>query len=271
MRVVLLIRPDIFDKVGLQNLNSKTHDNSAVQNWVTTYQTYRRSDLFLMADRVLSYQQARPLAPGVAWDYYFPYNTSSVTSVQTQKSAFIAFLRYSLYRPRDILTILSIQRENLVEQGRADKDFFSEADFSDPSFTRKYSDYILGEVKDQISFYHSSDEYEIFLKFFQFLYGRSRFTYEQYSTAFTEFSHFISRNSKIKPSFCETPDIFLQFLYDHNVISYIADTDDGPFFGWCYRERSPSNIAPRVRTNARYEVHYGLMKALDLGKVVKSR
>jgi len=83
----------------------------------------------------------------------------------------------------------------------------------------------------------------------------------------TDYQKFV--HSTLKPSFCATPDIFLQFLYDHNIISYIADTDDGPFFCWCYRERSPSNIAPKVRSHARYEVHYGLMKSLDLGKTLK--
>ena len=269
LRVVLLIRPDIFDKLGLQNLNSKIHDNAAIQNWATTYQSYRRSELFSIADRMLSHQQSETLTLGVAWDHYFPYNTSNVNSPQTRKSSFISFLRYSLYRPRDILTILSIQRENLIEQGRAGTDLFSESDFSDPSFTRKYSDYILGEVKDQIVFYHSAEEYELFLKFFQFLDGKSRFDYTEYLQAFSEFSGFTTKNSELKPSFCKTPDIFLQFLYDHNIISYIADTEDGPFFGWCYRERSPSNIAPKVRTHARYEVHYGLMKAVDLGKKIR--
>ena len=269
MRVVLLIRPDIFDRLGLQNLNSKIHDNAAIQDWAATYQNYRKSDLFLIADRLLSYQQDESTSGGVAWDHYFPYNTTNVASTQIGKSSFIAFLRYLLYRPRDILTILTIQKSNLVEQGRADTALFAESDFRDPSFTRKYSDYVLGEVKDQISFYHSMAEYELFLKFFQFLDGRSRFSYSEFLNSFHEFKGFIKRNTNLHPEFCDTPDIFLQFLFTHNVISYIADTEDGPFFGWCYRERSPSNIAPKVRTHARYEVHYGLMKALDLGKRFK--
>ncbi len=165
LRVVLLIRPDIFDKLGLQNLNSKIHDNAALQNWDTTYQSYRRSDLFQIADRMLASQQEGPLLPGAAWDHYFPYNTTNVVSQQLEASSFIAFLRYSLYRPRDILTILAIQKENFVEQGRARDSVFSEEDFRDPSFTRKYADYVLGEVKDQISFYYSPEEYAVFLKF----------------------------------------------------------------------------------------------------------
>lgn len=266
LRVVLLIRPDIFNSLGLQNQNSKIRDNSAVLSWLTTYTEYRSSDLFLLADRLLSYQQEVVLPAGMTWDYYFPYNASNVRSEQTHKSAFISFLRFSLYRPRDILTILSIQKENFIEQGRNLAEVFSEKDFHVPAFTRKYSDYVLGEVKDHLSFYHSNEDCELFLKFFEYLNGHSRFTYDEFLEAFENYQKFIKRNVKHNPSFCETPDIFLQFLYDLNVVCYIVDTDTEPFFGWCYRDRTPSRIAPKVRAHARYDVHYGLMKALDLGK-----
>lgn len=266
LRVILLIRPDIFNSLGLQNQNNKIRDNSAVLNWLTTYSEYRGSDLFSIADRLLSYQQEVELPMGIAWNYYFPYDAPNVRSEQTHKSAFVNFLRFSLYRPRDILTIMEIQKENFIEQGRLSTDVFSENDFLIPAFTRKYSEYILGQVKDHISFYHSNEEYELFLKFFEYLNGHSRFSYDVFLEAFKAYQEYITQNVKLKPSFCETPDIFLQFLYDLNVVCYIVDTENERFFGWCYRDRTPSNIAPKVRTRARYDVHYGLMKALDLGK-----
>ncbi len=55
MRAILLIRPDIFDSLGLQNQNSKLRDNSVVLDWVTTYTEYRHSKLFYMADRLVGY------------------------------------------------------------------------------------------------------------------------------------------------------------------------------------------------------------------------
>ena len=175
-------------------------------------------------------------------------------------------MRFSLYRPRDILTMLSIQQENFLEAKRNCGKVFEVDDFSKPAFTRKYSDYVLGEVKDHLLFYYAPEDYELFIKFFQFLYGKSRFTYKEYLDSYKNYIDFMNRNNIKKPKFCSSPDNFLQFLYDLNVISYIADTDYEPFFGWCYRERTPSNIAPKVRIEVRYEVHYGLMKALDLGK-----
>lgn len=266
MKAVLLVRPDIFHSLGLQNQNSKIHDNSVVLSWLTTYPEYRDADLFLLADRLLSSQQEVELPIGLTWDYYFPYNSSSVKSEQTHLSAFVNFLKFSLYRPRDIISMLSIQKENFIEQKRTPSDVFTEKDFYSPAFTRKYSDYVLGEVKDHFSFYYPEAGFNLFIKFFQYLNGHSRFTYDEFLNAFERYSAFINKNIKDKPDFAETPDIFLQFMYEANVICSVVDTDREPFFGWCYRERTPSNISPKVRTHARYEVHYGLMKALDLGK-----
>ncbi|MFX0199463.1 MAG: P-loop ATPase, Sll1717 family [Candidatus Hodarchaeota archaeon] len=268
MRVVLLIRPDIFDSLGLQNQNSKIRDNSVVLNWNTTYTEYRNSPLFLVTDRLLNYDQPETLSPGEAWDYYFPFDARNVRSEQEFPSSFIVALRYSLYRPRDILTMLSVLKENFVEQARDTTQVFSEQSFIDPAFTRKYSDYLLGEIKDQLLFYYSFKDYELFLKFFQFLDGQFEFTYGKYLEAYESYSQFIERNHLDRPPFCSTPDNFLQFLYNLNLVCYMTETSiaDDPFFGWCFRDRTLSNIAPKVRTHAQYRIHYGLRKALDLGR-----
>jgi hypothetical protein len=266
LRTVLLVRPDIFNILDLQNQNSKIRDNAVILNWLTTYTEYRHSPLFLMTDRLLGYQQETSIPEGAAWDYYFPYDAVNVMSYQRSPSSFISILRFSLYRPRNVITILSIHKENFIEQGRNPNDVFKWTDFTDPAFTRKYSDYLLGEVKDHISFYYDQKDYESFLKFFQFLNGKNEFNYETFCEAFKQFIKFLKRNKLTIPTFCDTPDNFLQFLYDLNILSYIVYTQDRPFFGWCNRERSLSNIAPKVRTHVFYKIHYGLMKSLDLGK-----
>ena len=53
IKVMLLIRPDIIDTVGLHNLNNKLKDNSIILDWRTGYQDYRHSNLFKMADQML--------------------------------------------------------------------------------------------------------------------------------------------------------------------------------------------------------------------------
>jgi len=150
LKVVLLVRPDIFDSIGLQNQNSKVRDNSVVLDWKTFYPDHRRSDIFGLADKLLSFQQENNLDDGQAWDYYFPFNTRNVFYETTELTSFVSLLRYSLYRPRDILVILSILKENFIEQNRNPSDKFCEDDLYSPMFTRKYSDYYLGEIKDHL-------------------------------------------------------------------------------------------------------------------------
>ncbi|MBL8501770.1 MAG: hypothetical protein JNL77_14495 [Nitrosomonas sp.] len=274
LKVVLLARPDIFDSIGFQNQNSKVNDNSVILNWETNYREHRRSNIFLLADRLLSLQQEeKDLKIGEAWDYYFPFDTRNVFYETTERTSFVSLLRYSLHRPRDILVILSILKENFIALQKNPNDKFSEDDLYHPMFTRKYSNYYLGEIKDQLSFYYTAADYDYFIKFFQFLEGNSKFSYESYCIAYNNYLQFFMNNNITPPSYCNSPDLFLQFLYETNVICFIVETEDKPeekpYFGWCYKERTSSYISPQVKTGVRYEAHYGLIKALDLGKKFK--
>jgi hypothetical protein len=266
MRVVLLLRPDIFDSLELQNQNSKLRDNSVVLNWLTTYSEYRTSNLFHMSDRLLAFQQNEQCIAGEAWEYYFPFDTPNLDDRHASPSSFISFLRFSQYRPRDILGMLAILKENFIEQRRPKREVFREYELSDPMFTRKYTDYLLGEVKDHLSFYYPANDWDKFMKFFQFLHGHWSFTYDDFLSAYKEFHTFLIHNQMEIPLFASTPDIMLQFLFDLAILCYIAEANDRNFYGWCFRERTATNISPRVRTNVRYEIHFGVRKALDLGK-----
>lgn len=266
MRVVLLIRPDIFQSLELQNQNNKISDNSVLLDWQTTYPIYRKSALFGMADTLLKSQQKTDLELGEAWDYYFPYDSPNVISTQKHPSSFISFMRHSYYRPRDIITMLKVLQENFIELGSDPNRVFSEKDFNDPYFKRKIAEYLLGQVKDYLSFYYSSEDYESFLKFFEYLNGAHEFTYNEYLSAYSEFEQYLHNNSKDKTPHFETSDKFLQFLYDLNIICYFEDTCDESFMRWCFRERNYSNISPKVKTKSRYMIHYGIQKALNVGK-----
>lgn len=267
LRVVLLIRPDIFNSLGLQNQNNKLRDNSVLLDWRTTYPSHRQSALFKMADKLLRSQQKKELNLGDAWDYYFPYNAKGVRRTQSNPTSFVQFLKFSLYRPRDIVTMLTLLQENFIAQNKDANQVFCEEDFNHPDFQRRLSEYLLGEIKDQMYFYYSALDYELFLNFFGFLNGMNKFTYEEYVKAYLNFVKFISENNLKKPDFTETADKFLQFLYELNIICYIEDTPDEPLFRWCFRERSHSNISPKIKTHLRYEIHYGFNKALHLGAI----
>lgn len=266
LRAVLLVRPDIFASLGLQNQNTKSRDNSVFLDWRVDYVHHRGSELFKVIDRLLATQQEVPLADGDAWDHYFPWDAPNVREQFDRPSSFISFLRWSYYRPRDILTMLAIlqdlQREGI---GRADK--FSFEAFDSAPFKRQYADYLLGEIKDQLAFYYRVEEYELLLKFFEVANGKGHFTHSEYLEIYTKFRELIAKPDDDLPDFLRSQNVFLQFLYDLNIICYIErPKDERPYPRWCFRERSYANISPKVKDGVEYQVFYGLYKALNLGR-----
>lgn len=267
LKVVLLIRPDIFSSLSFQNQNTKIRSNAVYLDWRTSYENYRSSSIFKMTDKLLASQQDNGLEykHGDAWSSYFPYQAKG--SNEYNDSSFIGFLRYSFYRPRDIVMMLEIMRENLVEKGEVDRYFHTIEDFNSSDFRRKLSEHLLGEIKDQISFYYTTDDYEFFLKFFEFLDGATRFNYNEYICAHKALISHIKSTGKLVPQFMDSPNSFLQFLYELNVICYVEDVEEHkPLIHWSFREKSFSNFSPKVKEGVRYEIFYGLTRAVKTGK-----
>lgn len=271
MRTVLLIRPDIFESMGLQNQNTKSRDNSVFLDWRTEYINHRTSDLFRVIDHLIGSQQDGVFVDGQAWDHYFPWNAPNVMDKFTVPTSFLSFLRWSYYRPRDIITMLVILQNIAKERGTSNS-FFGDQAFDDPNFKKRYSDYLLGETKDHLTFYYGSEEYELFLKFFEFLNGKSTFTYQEYLTSYDNFRKSALFIDSEAPKFMVSGGAFLQFLYDLNVICYKEQPqNDKPYVRWCFRERSYSNISPKVKEGVDYEIFYGLYKALNVGQEFSKR
>ncbi|GAB5339701.1 hypothetical protein PFUM301597_41860 [Pseudomonas fluorescens] len=272
MRAVLLIRPDIFETIGLQNQNTKIRDNSVYLDWRTEYNSHRSSQLFEVVDHMLGVQQEPVSEKGAAWDHYFNWDSPNVFEKYSNPTSFINFLRWSYYRPRDIVTMLELLKENARDA--PNKQTFEFKDFENPHFQREYSNYLLGEIKDHLSFYYGPEHYDIFLKFFEYLSGRDKFDYEGYLLAFAKLKKHIKSISGTPPRFMVTANDFLQFLFDLNVICYIeraVDDANKQFIHWCFRDRSYANISPKVKEDVEYQIAYGLARALNLGKMLKGK
>jgi hypothetical protein len=153
--------------------------------------------------------------------------------------------------------------QEFVKRKRDVAEYVTAEDFADTSFRDAHAEYLLGEIRDQLLFYYSQDEYNLFLQFFPHLRGRRKFSYDQYVEAFNEFIEECSATGTTLPQFFDSANVFLQFLYEQNVICYkeedASGTDeDEPFIRWCFRERTLSNMAPKVRAGVQYEIFYGL-------------
>lgn len=271
LKVVLLMRPDIINSVGIQNMNSKIRDNSVLLNWDTTYPTHRESNIFKVVDNLLNVQQEHRVEVGQAWDYYFPFRYA--IQGNNKEEPFIAFLKLSMMKPRDIITMLRILKEIYIKNNR-NKYFpvFEESDLKNSEFQRLYSEYVLGEIQDYIAFYHSKEDYELLLKFFEFLNGRTRFSFEQYISIYNNFADFVETSDVEVPIFFDSSDRFLQFLYEMNIIGYIEISENGDrFYRWSYRERTIANPNPQVKIGTEYVIHFSLFKAVKVGQKLKQR
>lgn len=124
LKVVLLLRPDIFSTLNLQNAANKLRDNAVFLDWRTTYTEYKGSKLYQVSKKILEYQQEYE---GDIWEIYLPWKLPATSPKRKYDTAFMDFLRISLSRPRDILVILQIIREQMLDRGVGTSKIFLEA------------------------------------------------------------------------------------------------------------------------------------------------
>lgn len=266
LKVVLLLRPDIFGTLNLQNATNKLRDNSVFLDWRTTYTEYKNSKLYQVSRRLLEYEQQ---CDADIWDLYLPWKLQSTSPKREYDTAFMEFLKISLSRPRDILVILQIIKEQMLDQGLENDEIFSESVYKSNQFQNAYSEYFMSSLKDQLAFYYSVDDFNYFSKFFDY-FEFSDFNFEEYEEKYEKFVDYISKNAKNTPQFMDDPKSFLQLLYDCNIITAIENKEDdnNPYFHFSYREKSISNIQPKVPIdeNTTYRFHYGLYKKARFGR-----
>ena len=267
LKAVLSIRTDIFPQLNLHNQANKARDNSVLLDWRTTYDNYRNSALFRFCNNLLSYNN-----PGLEkdeyWDYYFPWFTVS-TNMQKREhdDSFINCLRLSLSRPRDFVSIM----KSIQNRCFSDAVCSTLGSFEHDDTQNEISNYYVNEARDWCLHKFSPGGFSTVLFFFQFLNGKSRFTYDEYLQCFSEYQKQVSDKKLDLFDAIFDHDEFLQLLYDLNMICYFDKTPGGKeFFRFCYREREIYQLEPRVKTNVVYGVHGALLKALNLGKANKA-
>lgn len=265
-RIVLLLRPDIYGALNLQNATNKLLDNSVFLDWRTTYTDYRTSNLYKVAKQILKYKQEDIVED--IFDLYFRWNEKSNKIGRDSDTAFMEFLRISLSRPRDILVIMQYIKRKMEKDGLGEEHEFSRKAFESDEFQNIYSEYFLSSLRDQLSFYYSNVDFEHFLKFFDF-FPNPNFTYEEYINNYNKYIDYILENADEIPQFVDDEQKLLQLLYDSNIITAIEKQPEGnTYFHFSYREKSSANVCPKVwkGENVTYRFHYGLYKKTKMGR-----
>lgn len=260
IKVMLLVRPDIMYKMPIHNMNQKLRNNSVLLNWVTTYRKYIDSKLFKIADDYFMKQQDNLYKLGECWKHYFPYKIKNNVRRRRSDNPFIEFLRYSLYKPRDILTMLI----EMVDACKGDS--FKHTDFED--MLVNYSVYLKGELKDYMLIYMEDSDYSNFILFFDKFQGHKHFDYSFFETKHLEYVQYLKLLERKIPPFMETASEALQLLYDTNIICYqteevIKGKKETKMF-WSYKERNYANMQPEVKKGGKYSFHLAYAKAFRL-------
>jgi hypothetical protein len=266
IKVVLLVRPDVFHALNLYNSNSRLHDNSVFLSWSTTEQALRDSSLYAATGKYFSSQQTEPTSPLDAADHYLRGKETDHT--------FQRILRSSFHKPRDILTFIKISRRiSMNKLGLGDETQFPVDITRDADVTKEYADYLLGEIRNYSAFYMEANDFNLYLKFFQYLDGAGEFQYEAFSAAFRKFKNWIRGEHVKATEYLRDSEALLQFFYDVNLIGYRENVGDksNKFYHFSFRERSLNNLAPKIKTTGILMVGYGIGKALDIGLQSKQK
>ncbi len=253
IKIMPLMRPDVMYRLSVHNMNQKLRENTVLLTWETTYRDYVRSKLFKIADNYFSKQQDKVYEFEQCWNHYFPYSVKSRRG--TDDNPFIEFLRYSTYKPRDVLTMLN----EMVEATRGDS--FSKQDFL--SMLANYSHYVEGELKDYLLIYMSDDNFADFRGFFVNFAGHRDFDYDFFKRTHLAYIKYLHELGRPVPPGMSTAQEALQLLYDANIIGYKEMRNSFRMY-WSYKERSYANMRPPVKLGGNYVFHLAYAKAFDI-------
>ena len=259
MRCVLLLRPDVFDSLNLHNSNCKLEDNAVIFHWHTTNEQYKESDLYKVSDKYFTSQSG-----GIfGWNAYFKEKQ------ERESESFKKLLRTTFHRPRDIFSAIKTLIDIKRTSGDINSTNFHIDDMTSAKFTDKFSEYLLGEVKNYANYYITNREFDTCVSFFQHLNGSTTFDYQEFCYAYEAFISSPSNSNLKLQSIASSKESFLQFWYDVNVIGYTEQLQNGGknYFHWSHRERSAAKVMPKVKDNCNYQIQSGVAKALNLGKL----
>jgi len=264
IKIVLLMRPDILDNMGFQNLNAKVIDNGVVLDWKTTYSNFKTSAVFSLVSGIMAKQQdVGHLTNYGVWREYFPFDLEHLRVSEQLDDPFVGLLRYSFYRPRDIVQYLKLM-QNYVRDHEKNRQSFSRESFY--AVQGEFSDYLLGEVRDYIKFYHSTASFEELVGFFAMFGGRNSFTWDEFRAAHAKYKDTLRGKNITIHELEGTSEEFLQFIYSLNMVGYAEpDQKGGYFVHYCFRDRTTSKLRPKVKYGLGYRVHSGLQRALLVG------
>lgn len=289
-RIVVLVRPDIFEKLELQNVNNIWRTNAIQIIYEVKFAKYRQSSLFHIADYLLYTQQEFfPQADyklGTCWDQYLPdiveHTPSAAKKSKKDDDAFIAIIRNTFNRPRDIIYYLTYWRTIALTKNDGNSAYFDPKYAREFKFIDYFNEYLLGEVRDSLAFYTDVSDYIAFIQFFHHLekrlpkesrqstrrvgelydYRMPYFNSVDYYEAHKEYRDHFERSGQLIPEMFHKPELFLQLIYELGIVFYKTPGVNKPIWKTYNDAKASGDFRPQVRLDGEYRLHRGLARAI---------
>ena len=289
-RVIVLVRPDIFERLELQNVNNIWRVNTIQITYPVRFKYYRTSGLFRIADYLLYTQQPyypKPdYAVGECWDSYLPdkfeHMPSSSRLGSRSDDSFISILRNTFNRPRDIIYYLDYWRIVAMANNDGKAAYFDPKYTRTPQFRDYFNDYLLGEIRDSLSFHTDVSDYIVFMQFFHHLGQRlpveelpstrrpgttyrrrgPTFSHKDFAEAYAEYIRYLDETKIPVPEMFGRSELFLQLLYELGLVFYEAEGTDYMVWKTYADAKAEGDIRPQVRLDGNFRLHRGLSRAI---------
>lgn len=245
VKVVILLRTDIFYILNDADLNKIEQDNSVKIHWGDS--ANKNSPLIKMV--ILKMKQSLINIEGsniknnnfsYFYNRMFPSEKRRGNSKKPYDSA-AYILKRTFLRPRDVITFLRYAVESNPRSKNFSYEMLKKAN-------RGYSDYLLKEIRNEM--HGHLEEFEISESFSLLRQFKKR------SFSYAEIESFYSSNRQDYPHI----DLkkILKALFDFGVIGNVWNYRGKACFSWKYRENTT------IDYNKNFSIHMGLMKELNI-------
>ena len=118
---------------------------------------------------------------------------------------------------------------------------------------------------------YNAKQFDTIIYFFDFIKGRVQFTYDEYSSYFDIYAKkAIDLGTEAIFDLLLDKDAFLQLLFDMNFICYVDyDFYNNPYYKFSYKEKSFSNLHPKIKLGVNYKIHPAIARGLNAGRSYK--
>lgn len=249
-KCIILMRDDVINKFAIRdsNIQKILIDSTVKLNWL---EGSNQEELKKMiCNKILnSNTKFKGMSISDIENIFFP-KVKRIYSKGRKKSSkefFYSIIELGFGRPRDVIVLLNIIKNKNPNSNRFTFSMINDA-LSD------YSEHFINELQSELIFHYDAS----FVKMiFQVLTDFKKRVFHK-----EEIGFFLDANTHKYGAPIDL-DAFINFMYKQGIIGYFTSSDKKTkkgFYTWRYYSNSTEN----VDLNARYYVHKGLLKGLNI-------